>query len=102
MPMSKEDLLIKIATDLATNTEATKNIEKHLVTLNGKVAAQESFTRTLQSAVDLNSETLKGLVDREQDRQKNKSRLTWLTIENIFKLVFGVAIAYLLYQAGIN
>jgi len=36
--MSDTNLLIKIATDLATNTEATKAIENHLAVLNGKVA----------------------------------------------------------------
>lgn len=100
--MPGTDLLIKIARDLATNTEATKNIEKHLVTLNGKVASQESFTRTLKAATDLNTSTLDGLVKTETIRQENKSRLRWLTIDNIFKFVFGFAIAYLLYKAGIN
>ena len=32
------DLLIKIASDLATNTQATKGIESHLDRLNSKVA----------------------------------------------------------------
>jgi len=32
------DLLIKISTDLATNTQATKGIESHLDRLNNKVA----------------------------------------------------------------
>ena len=100
--MPQTDLLIKIASDLATNTEATKNIEKHLVTLNGKVASQESFTRTLQSAVDLQSRTLDGMVLREEQRKDKTSRIAWLTIENIFKLAFALAIAYLLFKAGLN
>lgn len=98
--MPEQDLLLKIATDLATNTEATKNIEKHLVTLNGKVASQESFTRTLKTAVDLQSSSIEGLLDREKSRNENKSKLTWLTIENIFKAVFAIAIAYLVFKAG--
>lgn len=98
--MSEQNLLIQISKDLATNTEATKNIERHLETLNGKVATQESFTRTLKTALDLQSTTMNGLVEREKSRLENRSRLTWLTLDNIFKFVFGVAMTYLLYKAG--
>lgn len=97
-----QDLLIQIARDLSTNTEATKNIEKHLSILNGKVATQESFTRTLHTSLDLQSSTLSGLVDKDKINRENRSKLTWLTIENIFKLVFGIAIAYLLFKAGLK
>ena len=87
--MSDQNLLISISKDLATNTEATKNIEKHLVTLNGKVATQESFTRTLQTAVDLNNTTLEGIVAKENERLMNRTKLRWLTLDNVFKFVFG-------------
>jgi len=100
--MPNTDLLVQISKDLATNTEATKNIEKHLVQLNGKVASQESFTRTLKTAVDLQNTSIEGLLDREKNRAENRSKLAWLTIENIFKLIFAIAIAYLLYKAGLN
>ena len=98
--MSEQNLLIKISADLATNTEATKNIEKHLVQLNGKVASQESFTRTLKTAVDLQAITLQGLVERETKGVERRKKLAWLTIDNIFKFVFGAAMTYLLYKAG--
>jgi hypothetical protein len=99
--MSEQNLLIKISSDLATNTEATKNIEKHLRDLNGKVASQESFTRTLKTAVDLQAVTLDGLVTREANGVERRRKLAWLTIDNIFKFVFGAAMTYLLYKAGI-
>ncbi len=99
---SDNDILLTIAKDIAINTEATKNIDKqvgevkdHLKTLNGKVAAQESTTSTLKNAVDI-------LIEKDRRKSDNNSRLTWLTIENIFKLVFAIAIAYLLYQAGLQ
>jgi hypothetical protein len=99
--MSEQNLLIEISKNLATNTEATKNIEKHLVQLNGKVASQESFTRTLKTAVDLQAVTLDGLVTREANGVERRRKLAWLTIDNIFKFVFGAAMTYLLYKAGI-
>jgi RNA-binding protein YlmH len=99
--MSEQNLLIEISKNLATNTEATKNIEKHLVQLNGKVASQESFTRTLKTAVDLQAVTLDGLVTREANGVERRRKLAWLTIDNIFKFVFGAAMTYLLYKAGL-
>ncbi len=99
--MSDQQILLKISTDLATNTEATKNIEKHLSTLNSKVALQEALSSTLKTAVDLQAITLQGLVDKEKNRLQNRGRLAWLTIDNIFKLVFGLCMAYLLYKAGV-
>lgn len=36
--MNDTNLLVKISSDLATNTEATVGIQNHLKTLNGKVA----------------------------------------------------------------
>lgn len=99
--MSDQNLLIKISTDLATNTQATKNIEQHLAQLNGKVSTQESFTRTLKTALDLQAVTLDGLVTRETNKAERRKKLEWLTIDNIFKFVFGAAMTYLLYKAGI-
>lgn len=95
------EILFEILKSIATNTEATKNIEKHLVTLNGKVATQEGFTQTLKQAQDLSSNSIAGILEREKKKSENSSRLTWLTIENIFKTVFALAIAWLLYQAGL-
>ena len=97
-----ESILFEILKNLATNTEATKNIERHLVTLNGKVATAESFTQTLKSAQDLTSAAVAGLLDREQKRSENRSKLTWLTVENIFKAIFALAISYLLWKAGLS
>lgn len=99
--MSEQDILIKISSDLAKNTESTRNIERHLADLNGKVASQESFTRTLKTAVDLQAVTLDGLVTREASGVERRRKLAWLTIDNIFKFVFGAAMTYLLYKAGI-
>lgn len=100
--MSDQALLIEISRNLATNTEATKNIEKHLELLNGKVSTQESFTRTLKAAVDMNTASIESFHAADGLRKENKRRIAWLTIENIFKFVFAVAISYLLYKAGIN
>lgn len=46
--MNDTNLLIKISTDLATNTEATKGIEEHLRILNGKVATHSKELSTLK------------------------------------------------------
>lgn len=99
--MSDQNLLIKISADLATNTEATKNIEKHLSVLNSKVALQESNQGTLKMAFDLQQVTLQGLVDKDKSRSEKRGRIAWLTVENIFKFIFGVCMAYLLYKAGV-
>ncbi len=99
--MSDQNLLIKIASDLATNTQATKGIEAHLGILNSKVALQEANQSTLKTAFDLQQITLTGLVDNEKKRAENRGRIAWLTIDNIFKVVFGIAMAYLLYKAGL-
>lgn len=98
---SQTQILFEILEKLATNTEATKNIERHLVTLNGKVATQEGFTRTLQSAQDLTTTALQKVIDKESKRQETNSRIAWLTVENIFKTIFALAIAYLLWKAGL-
>lgn len=99
--MSDQNLLIKISADLATNTQATKNIEEHLRTLNSKVALQEANQSTLKTAFDLQQVTLTGLVDNEKKRVENRSRIAWLTVDNIFKFVFGIAMVYLIYKAGL-
>ena len=102
MPESEQTILFEILKNLATNTEATKNIEKHLIQLNGKVATQESFTQTLKAAQDLTATSLQELIDRNRRKSDANTKLAWLTIENIFKFVFGAAITYLLYNAGIQ
>lgn len=99
--MSDQNLLIEISKNLATNTEATKNIEGHLRLLNSKVALQEANQSTLKTAFDMQQVTLQGLVDKETKRSENRNRLAWLTVDNIFKFVFGVALTYLLYKAGL-
>lgn len=80
----------EIKTIQAVQGEQINQIIKHQETLNGKVATQESNGNTLRTAVDL-------LISKEQSR----SKLEWLTIENIVKGIFAIAIAYLLYRAGI-
>lgn len=95
-------VLLKISADLATNTEATKGIERHLRELNGKVATQESFTRTLHETVQLHTRVLDGIDKNSERSSANRARIAWLTVENIFKLAFAIAIAYLLYQAGLQ
>ena len=79
-----------IQTTIAVNSEKIGNIEDHLKMLNGKVATQEANGNTMRSAVDI-------LINKEG----NRSRIEWLTIENVFKLGFGILLAYLLYKAGI-
>jgi hypothetical protein len=93
-------VLLQIAKDMATNTEATKNIERHLRELNGKVATQESFTRTLQTTVELHTSIFEKMNEEQKKREENRSRLNWLTVENVFKFVFALAIAWLLWLAG--
>lgn len=93
-------VLLQIQDSLSTNTEATKNIEKHLSLLNSKVAIQEANQTTLKTAFDMQQVTLQGLVNKEVQHAANRSRIAWLTVDNIFKFVFGVAMTYLLYKAG--
>lgn len=101
LTMSDQNLLIQMSRDLATNTEATKNIEKHLAQLNSKVALQEANQISLKAASDLHAKAIDTMLDNERMKKERRSRLNWLTIENIFKFVFGVALTYLLYKAGI-
>jgi hypothetical protein len=80
----------EIKTNQAVQGEKIGNIESHLEKLNGKVATQEANTSTLKSAVDI-------LINKEGQR----SKIEWLTIENLFKLGFALLLAFLLYRAGI-
>lgn len=91
----------EIKTTIAINSERIANINDHLAKLNGKVAAQEANGNSYKTIQDTQTRILQELVTKDEQRDANRSKLTWLTIENIFKAIFGIAIAYLLYKAGL-
>jgi hypothetical protein len=71
--MTEHDtLLIQIAKDLATNTEATKNIERQLITLNGKVANHETRMQASEAAQAI---TTTAVATIQQARDKQRTRL---------------------------
>lgn len=63
-------LLLQIAKDVATNTQSTIGIEKHLSTLNGKVAAHETQLKALDAAATLISTTLANMQKERNEEKK--------------------------------
>lgn len=72
--MTEQDtsLLIQISKDLATNTEATKNIEKHLATLNGKVAHHETRMQASEAAQAITATAVASMQQSKQQEQEAK------------------------------
>jgi chromosome segregation ATPase len=102
----QDDVLVKqlidISTSLSTNTEATKNIEKHLATLNGKVATNEAIMSTLRAAVDLHATAIDALQKDQNRRKEDQQRWKWFTIDKLFGIVYVIATAWLLIQFNLD
>lgn len=84
MPASKqEDILFQIARELALNTKATQDIEKHLDKLNGSVATHQSLIHVLQEAVKAHNDYIAA-----QQKEKREVNSMWKRLlERIFDYI---------------
>ena len=93
------DKLSAMHTDLALNTQATKQNTEQLIKLNGKVAAHEVRQQSIEANQAVMATALAQIQDKENTQQKTKNNwLDWL-LKGL--VVVGLALFYyLLTNAG--
>ncbi len=100
--MEDAQILLQIAKDLASNTKATENIEKHLSELNGKVAKNVTDIGTLDSSLKLANVAIQQLQDTVERRRQENDKWKWFTIDKLLGLVYLIVSAYILIKLGLQ
>lgn len=94
------DLLLKISTELAVNTEATKKIESHLKELNGKVFTNASRITNLE-AHDAEFRAFMKKTQLEHSKEDERLRKYLFTGVKIIATIVAVLFFNLLLRTGV-